>query len=75
MLDDSLYINIYELADLGALRASLPARTPDRWSRTNPTCAQTQTSNKSKFQTNQKVSGLRVTENNPALGGFRIIRR
>ena len=34
------------IADLGALRTPLPARTPDRWSRTNPNFAQTQTSNK-----------------------------
>ena len=46
----------------------------DRWSRTNPNFAQTQTSNKSKFPTNQKVSGLRGTQNNPALGRLRIIR-
>ena len=40
------------LADLGALRAPLPARTPDRWSRTNPKFAQTQTSNKPKVRRN-----------------------
>ena len=43
--------NIY-LYDLGALRAPLPARAPDRWSRTNPNFAQTQSSNKSKLRTN-----------------------
>ena len=29
-------VNIRILANLGALRAPLPGRTPDRWSRTNP---------------------------------------
>ena len=43
---------VYILADLGALRAPLPARTPDRWSRTNPNFAQTQTSHKPKLRTN-----------------------
>ena len=48
-----IYIyNIYILADLGALRAPLPAATPDRWSRTNPNFAQTQTANKPKVRTN-----------------------
>ena len=46
------FIYIYILADLGALRAPLLARTPDRWSRTNPNFARTQTSNKPKVRTN-----------------------
>ena len=46
------YVYIIILADLGALRAPLPAGTPDRWSRTNPNFEQTQSSNKSKLQTN-----------------------
>ena len=45
-------INILLLADLGALRAPLPVRTSDRWSRTNPNFAQTQTSDKPKVRTN-----------------------
>ena len=59
-----VYENIYVLADLGALRAPLPAIEP--WIggveqtqtvhksklRTNPNCAQTQTSNKPKVRTN-----------------------
>ena len=47
-----LFFLYYLLADFGALRAPLPARTPDRWSRTNPNFAQTQTSNKPKVWTN-----------------------
>ena len=35
---------------------------------------QTQTSNNPKLRINQKVYGLRGTQNNPALGGLRIIR-
>ena len=76
------------LADLGAPRAPLPARTPERWSRTNPNFAQTQTSNKPKLRTNPNfeqtkkflaLGGLRIIrpwgiQNNPALGGLRIIR-
>ena len=54
------------LADLDALRALLPARTPDRWSRTNPNFKQTQSSNKPKVRTNPNFeqtekSGLRGT--------------
>ena len=46
------YIYIYILADLGALRAPLPAGAPDRWSQINPNFAQAQTSNKPKVRTN-----------------------
>ena len=63
------YIKI--LADLGALRAPLPARTPDRWSRTNPNFEQTQSSNKSELRTDPNSEH---TKKFLALGGLRIIR-
>ena len=43
----------------------------DRWSRTNPNCAQTQTSNKPEFRTNPNFE---QTKKFLALGGLRIIR-
>ena len=78
---DKKYIYL-QLANLGALRAPVSARTPNRWSRINPNFEQTQTSNKPKVRTNPNFEQIQISNKpkvrtNPkvsGLGGFRIIR-